>query len=252
MISHKLKEVLRVADTVTILRDGRTVNTFDRSELDEEIIIKNMVGREIENIFPKRAHVNIGDVRFEVKNWSAYDYAVSREILSNVNLKVRKGEILGIAGLMGAGRTEFALSIFGNPKHYKVEGDIFVNGEKVEIKHPFDAIKAGIAYVSEDRKRDGLILDQDVKQNLSIASLRDFVKGVIINKNEEIRVAEEYRSNLKIKTPSVESQVKKLSGGNQQKVSLGKWLLSDPDILILDEPTRGIDVGAKYEIYIPS
>jgi ABC-type sugar transport system, ATPase component len=249
MISHKLKEVLRVADTVTVLRDGRTVNTFARSELDEEIIIKNMVGREIENIFPKRAHVNIGEIRFEIKNWSAYDYAVSREILTDVNINVRKGEILGIAGLMGAGRTELALSIFGNPKHYKVEGEIFVNGEKAEIKHPFDAIKAGIAYVSEDRKRDGLILDQDVKQNLSIASLRDLVKGLIINKNEEIRVAEEYRSSLKIKTPSVESQVKKLSGGNQQKVSLGKWLLSDPDILILDEPTRGIDVGAKYEIY---
>ncbi len=249
MISHKLKEVLRIADTVTVLRDGKTVTTLDRSELDEEVLIKNMVGREIENIFPKRQQKNIGDVRFEVRNWTAYDYSVSRQILTDVNINVRKGEILGIAGLMGAGRTEFALSVFGNPKHYRITGDIYVDGEKTEIHHPFDAIKAGIAYVSEDRKKDGLILEQDVKQNLSIASLRDFAHRVVINKNEEIRVAEEYRANLKIKTPSVESQVKKLSGGNQQKVSLGKWLLADPNILILDEPTRGIDVGAKYEIY---
>ena len=249
MISHKLKEVMKIADTVTILRDGKTVKTMLRKDLDEELIIKNMVGREIENIFPKRAHVNIGDVRFEVKNWSAYDFSVSREILSNINLNVRKGEILGIAGLMGAGRTEFALSVFGNPKQYKVSGEIFVDGKKQVIHHPLDAIKAGIAYVSEDRKKDGLILEQDVKQNLSIASLKKLVNNFVINQNEEIRIAEEYRTNLKIKTPSVEAQVKKLSGGNQQKVSLGKWLLSDPDILILDEPTRGIDVGAKYEIY---
>ncbi|MCD1655736.1 ATP-binding cassette domain-containing protein [Treponema zuelzerae] len=249
MISHKLKEVMKIADTVTVLRDGKTVNTFGRAELSEELIIKNMVGREIENIYPKRQNKAIGDVRFEVKNWTAYDYSVSRQILTDMNINVRKGEILGIAGLMGAGRTEFALSVFGNPKHYKVSGELFVDGKKTEIKHPLDAIKAGIAYVSEDRKKDGLILDQDVKQNLSIASLKELVSRFVINKNEEIRVAEEYRKNLKIKTPSIESKVRKLSGGNQQKVSLGKWLLVDPDILILDEPTRGIDVGAKYEIY---
>ena len=249
MISHKLKEVLRIADTVTILRDGKTVNTFKREELNEELIIKNMVGREIENIYPKREKINIGEVCFEVKDWTAYDYSVSREILSSLNLKVHKGEILGIAGLMGAGRTEFALSVFGNPKQYKVSGDLYIHGHKTEIHHPLDAIRAGIAYVSEDRKKDGLILDQDVKQNLSIASLKDLVKNFVINKNEEIRIAEEYRTSLKIKTPSIEAQVKKLSGGNQQKVSLGKWLLAKPDILILDEPTRGIDVGAKYEIY---
>ncbi len=249
MISHKLKEVLKIADTVTILRDGKTVNTLKRAELHEDIIIKNMVGREIENIFPKRQNKAIGDIRLEVKNWNAYDFAVSRQILTDVNINVRKGEILGIAGLMGAGRTEFALSIFGNSKNYKVSGDLFIDGKKTEIKHPLDAIKAGLAYVSEDRKRDGLILDQDVKQNLSIVSLKNLVKNFVINKNEEIRIAETYRKNLKIKTPSVEAQVRKLSGGNQQKVSLGKWLLSDPDILILDEPTRGIDVGAKYEIY---
>jgi putative multiple sugar transport system ATP-binding protein len=249
MISHKLKEVLKIADTVTILRDGKTINTLSRAELNEEVIIKNMVGRELGNIYPKRQQKNIGEVSLEVRNWSAYDYSVSREILSNVNLNVRKGEILGLAGLMGAGRTEFALSLFGNTKNYKVSGDLFVHGKQMHFSHPLDAINAGIAYVSEDRKKDGLILDQDVKQNLSIASLKDFVKNLIINRNEEIRVAEEYRKNLRIKTPSIEAQVRKLSGGNQQKVSLGKWLLASPDILILDEPTRGIDVGAKFEIY---
>lgn len=249
MISHKLKEVLQIADTVTILRDGKTVNTFKRSELNEELIIKNMVGREIENIYPKRKNIQIGGACLEVKNWSAYDYSVNREILRGLNLHVNKGEILGIAGLMGAGRTEFALSVFGNPKHYKVTGELFVHGERIEPNHPLDAIRAGIAYVSEDRKKDGLILDQDVKQNLSIASLKDLARNFVINRNEEIRVAEEYRTSLKIKTPSVETRVSNLSGGNQQKVSLGKWLLAKPDILILDEPTRGIDVGAKYEIY---
>lgn len=249
MISHKLREVLKIADTVTILRDGKTINTLSRSELNEEVIIKNMVGRELGNIYPKRQKKNIGDISLEVRNWSAYDYSVSREILSNLNLNVCKGEILGIAGLMGAGRTEFALSLFGNTKNYNVTGELFVDGKKMNFTHPLDAINAGIAYVSEDRKKDGLILDQDVKQNLSIASLKDFVKHFIINRNEEIRVAEEYRKSLRIKTPSIEAQVRKLSGGNQQKVSLGKWLLAGPKILILDEPTRGIDVGAKFEIY---
>jgi putative multiple sugar transport system ATP-binding protein len=249
MISHKLKEVLRIADTVTVLRDGKTVNTFKRNELSEELLIKNMVGREIENVYPPRPKKNIGNVCFEVKNWSAYDFGVNREILCGMNLRVCKGEILGIAGLMGAGRTEFALSVFGNPKHYKVSGEMYVNGEKVNFHHPKEAIAHHMAYVSEDRKKDGLILDQDIRQNLSIASLKGLVNHFVINKNEEIRMAEEYRKNLKIKTPSIEVLVRKLSGGNQQKVSLGKWLLVAPDILILDEPTRGIDVGAKYEIY---
>ncbi len=249
MISHKLKEVLEIADTVTILRDGKTVKTLKREELNEDIIIRNMVGREIENIYPKRSKIEIGETRFEVKNWNAYDYSVSRQILTDINLHVRKGEVLGLAGLMGAGRTEFALSVFGNPKKYKVWGDVFVHGKKEELHHPFDAIKVGLAYVSEDRKKDGLILDQVIKQNLSIVSLKDLVKHFVIDRNKEIKVAEEYRTSLKIKTPSIEAQVRKLSGGNQQKVSLGKWLLAKPDILILDEPTRGIDVGAKYEIY---
>ncbi|ULQ60857.1 sugar ABC transporter ATP-binding protein [Brucepastera parasyntrophica] len=249
MISHKLKEVMQIADTVTILRDGKTVKTLKRDELNEEVIIKNMVGREIENIYPKRENVKIGDVQFEVKNWTVYDYSVSREILTDINLYVRKGEVLGIAGLMGAGRTEFALSIFGNPRNYRVSGEMIIKGQHIQPGHPKNAIDAGLAYVSEDRKKDGLILDQDVKQNLSIASLKDLTNRLTINKNEEILIAEEIRKDLKIKTPSVEAKVRNLSGGNQQKVSLGKWLIAKPDILILDEPTRGIDVGAKYEIY---
>ncbi|AEE15981.1 ATP-binding cassette domain-containing protein [Treponema brennaborense] len=249
MISHKLKEVLKIADTVTILRDGRTVATLPRAELSEEIIIKHMVGREIKNIYPKRAHADRGDVVFEVKDWKVYDYNISRQLLKGIDLNVRRGEILGLAGLMGAGRTEFALSVFGNPRKYKVEGTALLFGKPVDFRHSKDAIAHGFAYVSEDRKRDGLILEQDVKQNITIASLKQLVKNNIIDKNREITVSEKYRQELKIKTPSIDAKVNKLSGGNQQKVSLAKWLMVKPDILILDEPTRGIDVGAKYEIY---
>lgn len=249
MISHKLKEVLKIADTVTVLRDGHTIATLPREELNEELIIKHMVGREIKNIYPKREHVDIGDVTLEVKDWKVYDYAVSRQLLKGVNLKVHKGEILGLAGLMGAGRTEFALSIFGNPRHYKVEGTVIRDGKEVRYNHPEEAIQDGIAYVSEDRKRDGLILEQDIKQNITIASLKQLVKNGIIDKTQEIIVGQKYCDDLKVKTPSIDVKVGKLSGGNQQKVSLAKWLMAKPEVLILDEPTRGIDVGAKYEIY---
>lgn len=249
MISHKLKEVLKIADTVTVLRDGKTVGTLVGKEINEETIIKKMVGRSITNIYPPRSTKPTNEKCLEVKNWTAYDYSVSRNILNDVNIHVNKKEILGIAGLMGAGRTEFALSIFGNPRKYKVSGELFISGEKKNFHHPIDAIHAGVAYVSEDRKKDGLILEQDVKQNLSIASLNDLVSFLTIDKNREIQIAQEYKNNLKIKTPSLETLVAKLSGGNQQKVSLGKWLLVEPDILFLDEPTRGIDVGAKFEIY---
>ncbi|MCR5494868.1 MAG: sugar ABC transporter ATP-binding protein [Treponema sp.] len=249
MISHKLKEVLAIADKVTVLRDGKTVASLDRSELTEELIIKHMVGRELTNIYPKREHQNIGDVAFEVRDWKVYDYNVSRQLLKGVNLKVRKGEILGLAGLMGAGRTEFALSVFGNPKKYKVEGEVFKDGKKVNYLSPKQAIADGFAYVSEDRKGDGLILDQDIKQNITLASLRDLSNGFVIDRNKEIVTGNQYRSDLHIKCPSVDVKVSSLSGGNQQKVSLAKWMLTKPDVLILDEPTRGIDVGAKYEIY---
>lgn len=249
MISHKLKEVLAIADKVTVLRDGKTVASLDRSELSEEVIIKHMVGREIKNIYPKREHVAIGDVTFEVKDWKVYDYNVSRQLLNGINLTLRKGEILGLAGLMGAGRTEFALSVFGNPRKYKVEGVAFKDGHIINYAKPKDAISDGFAYVSEDRKGDGLILDQDIKQNITLSSLKSLTKNFVIDKNKEIIESEQYRKNLHIKTPSIDVKVSSLSGGNQQKVSLAKWMMTRPDILILDEPTRGIDVGAKYEIY---
>ena len=249
MISHKLKEVVQIADHITVLRDGRTISTLSREELSEDVIIKNMVGREIANIYPKRKNINIGEKTLEVKNWGVYDYAVSRQLLKNINMYVKRGEILGIAGLMGAGRTEFALSVFGNPRKYKVDGQLFVHGKQVHFKTPKEAIENKVAYVSEDRKRDGLILEQDVKQNITIASLKQLVSNFVIDRNKEITVSEKYRKELTIKTSSIDTEVKTLSGGNQQKVSLAKWLMSKPDVLILDEPTRGIDVGAKFEIY---
>lgn len=251
LISHKLKEVLEVADSITVLRDGNTICTLDASKdkITENIIIKHMVGREIEDIYPKRNVKNFGDKVLEVKNLSAYDPNLSRVILKDVSFNVRKGEIVGIAGLMGSGRTELALSIFGNSKGYKVKGDIFVNGEKKRFLKPKDAIKAGVAYVTEDRKGNGLILIDDIKSNITLANLKSLCEKGFINQNEEIKVANEYKASLRIKAPSVEQKVGNLSGGNQQKVSLGKWLFARPYVLILDEPTRGIDVGAKYEIY---
>jgi putative multiple sugar transport system ATP-binding protein len=174
---------------------------------------------------------------------------LGRSVLKDVNFTLRQGEIVGFAGLMGSGRTELALSIFGNPAGYRIDGVMYLKGGEVNFRHPSQAIKAGVAYVTEDRKNDGLILIQDVKQNITLANLREIAQRGVVNDNEEVNVANEYRSSLNIKTPTVEQFVSNLSGGNQQKVSLGKWLFVKPDILILDEPTRGIDVGAKYEIY---
>lgn len=251
MISHKLKEIVSIADTVTVLRDGQTVCSMDAKEtkVTEQDIIKHMVGREINNIYPKRANIKIGDVCLEVKDLSAYDPTLGREILHKVNINVRKGEIVGIAGLMGAGRTELALSIFGNSKGYKVDGEIFVNGENKVFHSPKEAIGAGIAYVTEDRKGNGLILIDDIKHNITIANLKALSKSGVINENEEINVANKYLDSINIKAPSIEQCVGNLSGGNQQKVSVAKWLFAGPNLLILDEPTRGIDVGAKFEIY---
>jgi putative multiple sugar transport system ATP-binding protein len=251
MISHKLKEVLEIADTITVLRDGQTISTLDTrlGEVKEFLLIKHMVGREIDNIYPHRENKEIGDVVMEVRNWSAYNPMLGRNILRDVNFNVRKGEIVGFAGLMGSGRTELALSLFGNPDHYRLKGEMYVKGKPVNFRHTSEAINAGIAYVTEDRKGDGLILIQDVKQNITLANLRAISKNGVIDANAEIKVGNQYRTSLNIKTPSVEQKVQNLSGGNQQKVSLGKWLFVGPDILILDEPTRGIDVGAKYEIY---
>ena len=251
MISHKLKEVISIADTVTVLRDGQTVCTLDaaKGEVSEPVLIKHMVGREIENIYPKREHKRSDEVALEVRNWNAHSQALGRDILKDVNFNVKKGEIVGFAGLMGSGRTELALSLFGNPTGFQVKGDLYINGEKKEFKRPEEAIDAGLAYVTEDRKAKGLILIQDVKQNITLANLQEVAQRGVIDGNAEVKVANDYRVSLNVKTPSIEQKVGNLSGGNQQKVSLGKWLFVKPNILILDEPTRGIDVGAKFEIY---
>ncbi|MCZ0703158.1 putative multiple sugar transport system ATP-binding protein [Natronobacillus azotifigens] len=251
MISHKLKEVVAIADKATVLRDGETICTLDakKGEINERTIIKNMVGREMNNIYPERENKKIGDTILELHNWSAYDSQLGRHVVKDANLHLRKGEIIGIAGLMGAGRTELALSMFGNPKQYKLTGDLIVNQQKRNFKHTSDAIKEGMAYVTEDRKGNGLFLLQNITNNVSAAKLKGIANSGIINDNEEIKVAEHYKKSLHIKASSIEQMVGKLSGGNQQKVSLGKWLFAGPNILILDEPTRGIDVGAKFEIY---
>ncbi len=252
LISHKLREVIAIADKVTVLRDGQTIVTLDarKGEVTEGALIKHMVGREITNIYPKRERTATGDVVLEVKNWSAYDPAIGRTILQDINFHVNRGEIVGFAGLMGSGRTELALSLFGNPKGYKVRGEVYVKGKKAHFAQPSDAIQSGIAYATEDRKVAGLVLIQDVKQNITLANLRKIASGAVVNNNAEIQIAEQYRKSLNIKTPSIEQKVVNLSGGNQQKVSVAKWLFVNPDVLILDEPTRGIDVGAKYEIYM--
>jgi len=251
LISHKLKEVIRIADTVTVLRDGKTICTLDahKGEVSEVALIKNMVGREIDNIYPRRTAAASDEVVLEARGWKAYSGRLGRQVLKGIDFKLHKGEIVGLAGLMGSGRTELARSIFGNPDRYDIEGELFVKGAPRRFASPKGAIDAGIAYATEDRKRNGLILIQDVRENISVANLESLVERGVINKNAEIKVANEYKDALSIKTPSIEQKVGNLSGGNQQKVSVAKWLFVKPDVLILDEPTRGIDVGAKYEIY---
>lgn len=251
LITHKLKEIVDIADSVTVLRDGKTICTLNAhtGDVSENVLIKHMVGREIDNIYPKREHKRSDEIVFEVRNWNAYDPMRERDILKDNNFNVKKGEIIGFSGLMGSGRTELALSIFGNPEGYHINGEMMVYGRKMHFNHPQEAIDAGVAYVSEDRKRNGLILIQDVKQNVTLANLREIATRGVVNDNAEIQVANEYKTSLNIKTPTIEQKVLNLSGGNQQKVSLAKWLFVKPNILILDEPTRGIDVGAKYEIY---
>lgn len=249
MISHKIHEVMEIANEVTILRDGLTVANIDRKvqDVDENEIVRLMVGRELTNRYPQR-DVKIGEVMLEVKDWNVYD-SRDKKVIDNANLYVKQGEIVGISGLMGAGRTELAMSIFGKSFGSKVKGTLIHNGEEISLNSPKQSIKLGINYLTEDRKEKGLILIQDVKNNISISSLDAITHNFVINDNEEIKNAENYRTAMGIKTPSVEQKVKNLSGGNQQKVALSKCLLTNPDILIVDEPTRGIDVGSKYEIY---
>lgn len=251
LISHKLNEVSRVCDSITVLRDGATIETLDASggQISEDRIVKGMVGRELTDRYPKRTP-KIGDVMFEIKDWNVYhpDYP-DRKMVDNVNIEVKKGEVLGIAGLMGAGRTELAMSIFGRTYGQKISGTILKEGKEIHLKTVKDAIDAGIAYVTEDRKEAGLNLIDDIRHNISIASLGKISNNGVINEQVEILAAEEFRKSMKIKTPSILQLTGNLSGGNQQKVVLSRWVYAEPDLLILDEPTRGIDVGAKYEIY---
>lgn len=251
IISHKLNEISKVADSITILRDGQTVETLDmkKDKISEDRIIKGMVGRELTNRYPKR-EAKIGNTIFEVKNWNVFHpLHTNQKSIDNVNFHIRKGEIVGIAGLMGAGRTELAMSIFGKSYGKKITGQIYKDNKEIHLNNVSQAIEHGIAYVSEDRKGNGLILMDDIKQNITLASLNKITNKFVINKNQEIIESEQFREKLKIKTPSIHQKTGNLSGGNQQKVVLSKWIFSEPDILILDEPTRGIDVGAKYEIY---
>jgi len=251
IISHKLNEVEQVADSITILRDGATIETLvkDVDEMSEDRIIKGMVGREIKDRWPARES-EIGDVYFSVENWCAFDpIDEDKQVIKNVSLHVCKGEVVGIAGLMGAGRTELAMSMFGKAYGRKITGTMKKDGKPVEFKTIQHAIRHGVAYLTEDRKTAGLILINDIRENISMASLGKLSKRFVINRNREIQVAEEYRAKLNIKTPSISQLTGNLSGGNQQKVCLSRWIFADPDVLILDEPTRGIDVGAKYEIY---
>ena len=252
IISHKLNEVSYVADKITVIRDGSTIETLTKGvdDFSEDRIIRGMVGREIADRFPKRPGVKIGEVNMEVKNWTVHHpIYTERKVVDNVSIKVRKGEVVGISGLMGAGRTELAKSIFGKSYGTNISGQLFLNGKEVHLKNARDAIHHKIAYVTEDRKGDGLILSNPIKTNTTRANLEAVSEKGIIDKDKEYAVAVEYKEKLKTKCPTVEQNVGNLSGGNQQKVLLAKWMFADPDVLILDEPTRGIDVGAKYEIY---
>ncbi len=253
IISHKLNEIEYVSDAVTVIRDGKTIETLYKGvdEFTEDRVIKGMVGREMTNRYPAREGVAIGDTIFEVKDWNVYhpDDA-ERQILKNININVKAGEVVGLAGLMGAGRTEFAMSVFGHSYGQKISGTVKINGKEVHMRNVRDAINSKLAYVSEDRKTYGLNLIGEIKENMTIAARpKFFSKHGVINGNDEIVAAEEYKKRINVKANSIEQVVGSLSGGNQQKVVLAKWMLTQPDVLILDEPTRGIDVGAKYEIY---
>ena len=252
IISHKINEVSYVADNITILRDGHTIETLTKGvdDFSEDRIIRGMVGRKMEDRFPKRSGVEIGEDALEVENWSVYHPIYSdKKVVDNVSFHVKKGEVVGFSGLMGAGRTELAMSLFGHSYGSSITGKLKIHGKEVHLNSPRQAIDHGLAYVTEDRKGNGLILSNPIYVNTTLANLKGVSRRGVINPDKELSVAEEYRQKLRTKTPSVQQNVGNLSGGNQQKVLLAKWMYANPDILILDEPTRGIDVGAKYEIY---
>ena len=252
LISHKLSEIEQVADRITVIRDGSTIETLDKAagEVSEPRIIKGMVGRELGDRFPKRES-HIGEVTLEVKNWTAYHPLYrERKVCDGVNFKLRKGEVVGISGLMGAGRTELAMSVFGRSYGANITGELILNGKPVSFKRVRDAIDHKLAYVTEDRKGDGLILTNTIRLNTTLANLnRTSTFGMVLDKDQEIQYAEEYKKRFGVKCSGIEQHSGNLSGGNQQKLLLAKWMFAEPDILILDEPTRGIDVGAKYDIY---
>lgn len=251
IISHKLNEVRRVADTVTVIRDGASVSTMSAAsgEVTEDRIVRDMVGRDMSDRYPPRNRAP-SDTLMEVCNWNVWhpEHA-ERQMITDVNFHVRAGEVVGIAGVMGAGRTELAMSIFGQSYGRNITGEVKLHGKVADVSQTDRAIKAGLAYVTEDRKSLGLVLDETIRTNITLANLPDVSRGGVINEHEETQVSEKYRDAMNIRTPSVFQRVVNLSGGNQQKVVLSKWLFAGPQVLILDEPTRGIDVGAKFEIY---
>lgn len=252
LISHKLNEISYIADKITIIRDGATIETLDKAvdAITEDRIIRGMVGRSISDRFPKRENKDIGERTLEIENWSVFHPIYeNHKVIDNVSMYICRGEVVGIAGLMGAGRTELAMSVFGRSYGTAITGSLKISGEEVHLKSVSTAIMHGLAYVTEDRKDNGLILSNSIKHNISLANLSGVSSKGIIDGDKEYNVAIEQRDRLNIKCPTVEQNVGNLSGGNQQKALLAKWMFADPDILILDEPTRGIDVGAKSEIY---
>ncbi len=251
IISHKLNEVMRVADTITILRDGQTIETRPvEAGLTEEHIIRGMVGRDMVDRFPPRTPHPVGEINFAIQDWTVFHpLDQERKVVDGVSISVRRGEVVGLAGLMGAGRTELAMSVFGRSYGKKGGGAVFKDGKEIRTRTVSEAIAHGIAYATEDRKHYGLNLMDDIARSVTLASLPKVSRAAVINEHEETVVAERFRKDMHIKAPSVRATTGNLSGGNQQKVVLSKWIFADPDVLILDEPTRGIDVGAKYEIY---
>ena len=251
LISHKLNEISKVADSITVLRDGATVASLDcrQTAVSEDTVIRHMVGREMADRYPRRTPA-VGDKVFEVRNWRVHhDVHPERVVIKGVDLHVNRGEIVGIAGLMGAGRTELAMSIFGRSYGRDISGQVFLHGKEIDTGTVQKSIDNGIAYVTEDRKGYGLVMDETIAWNTTLANLSKVSSHGVMDEGGEFKVAEHYRRKLNIRSPDVFARAVNLSGGNQQKVVLSKWLFSDPEVLILDEPTRGIDVGAKYEIY---
>lgn len=250
IISHKLNEIAYVSDSITVLRDGKAVADFDTKDVTEDDIIRHMVGRELSNRYPEKTHEPSKEVFFEVKNWTTHnpDFP-ERAVVKDVSFHLCKGEVVGLSGLMGAGRTELAMSLFGRSYGCNTSGEVYLDGKKINTSSVSKAIKNGIAYLSEDRKTYGLVLGQTINKNISLANLDRISNLGVLNLNQEIEETGKNSKQFGVKCSSIFQEAGNLSGGNQQKVVLAKWMFNLPDVLILDEPTRGIDVGAKYDIY---